>query len=51
MSEPTPEFVEVYSKTTKQKQTVPAHWLEDPVLGEDFQKTPVTKAADKAKDQ
>jgi hypothetical protein len=30
------DFVEVYSKTTKAKQMVPQHFLDNPVLGKDF---------------
>ena len=33
-------MVEVYSKTTKEKQNVPAHWIDHPVLGRDFAVTP-----------
>lgn len=35
--------VRVYSKTTGRKQAVPAHWLDHPVLGADFSKTPSTR--------
>lgn len=46
MSVPTPdaEFVDVYSKTTGVKQTVPADWLDHPVLGQDFRRTPLSAA-------
>ena len=40
------EWVDVYSKTTGQKQTIPAEWLDHPVLGADFRKTPLTTAAE-----
>lgn len=36
-------FIDVYSKTTGAKQTVPADWLDHPVLGQDFRKTPLTE--------
>lgn len=39
-------FVEVVVKATKQKQLIPAHWLEHPELAEPFTKTPSTKAAE-----
>ena len=37
-------FVEVYSKTTGQKQTVPRDWLASEVLGADFSLTPTARA-------
>ena len=37
-------FVEAYSKKTGQKQVIPEHWLDDPVLGKDFELTPSAKA-------
>lgn len=37
-------FVEVYAKSTRAKQSVPAHYLSHPVLGRNFSKTPLTKA-------
>lgn len=40
------EWVDVYSKTTGQKQTIPAEWLDHPVLGADFRKTPLTAAVE-----
>jgi hypothetical protein len=39
-------FVDVYSLTTKQKQRVPRAWLDDPVLGRDFRKTPSQRELD-----
>jgi len=39
-------FVDVYSLTTKQKQRVPREWLDDPVLGRDFRKTPSQRELD-----
>lgn len=36
-------FVDVYSKTTGRKQTVPLDWLDHPVLGQDFRKTPLSE--------
>lgn len=39
-------FVSAFSTTTGEKQRVPAHWLEDPVLGGQFRKTPSQEAAD-----
>lgn len=41
------DFVDVVSKTTKQPQVVPAVWLEHPVLGADFTKTPAQRASDR----
>jgi hypothetical protein len=40
------QFVDVYSLTTKQKQRVPREWLEDPILGRDFRKTPSQRELD-----
>lgn len=40
------EFTEAYSLTTGVKQRIPAHWLEDPVLGRDFRKTPTQRELD-----
>lgn len=37
-------FVEVYSKATGKKQVVPEHWLNHPVHGKGFAKTPSAKA-------
>ncbi|AIY17783.1 hypothetical protein GUY44_07145 [Pimelobacter simplex] len=37
-------FVEVYAKSTGQKQWVPEHYLEHPVLGRDFEETPSSRA-------
>jgi hypothetical protein len=37
-------FVEVYAKSTGNKQWVPEHWLDHPVLGRDFEKTPSARA-------
>jgi hypothetical protein len=31
------DFVEVVSRTTGERQTVPAHFLENPILGRDFE--------------
>lgn len=42
------EFVDVYSKTTGQKQTVPAAWLDHPVLGQDLRKTPLAEKQSRA---
>lgn len=33
-------FVEVYSKTTGLKQTVPEHWMSDPILSQGFSTVP-----------
>lgn len=41
-------FVEVTAKSTGDKQVIPAHWLDHPVLGKDFQLTTEAKAAAKA---
>lgn len=42
------DFVEAYSKSTGQKQRIPIEWLDHPVLGADFSKTPTAKAAEAA---
>lgn len=39
-------FVDAYSLTTRAKQRIPRHWLEDPVLGRDFAKTPSQRELD-----
>lgn len=36
--------VEVYSKTTGKKHIVPEHWLDHPVLGKNFARTPSSVA-------
>lgn len=41
-----PEFVEVYVKATGEKQTIPAEWVDHPVLWEPFRKTPLTRASE-----
>lgn len=38
------DFVEVYSKTTDDKQIVPRSWLGHPVLGADFEVVPSVRA-------
>lgn len=40
------QFADVYSLTTGRKQRVPRDWLEDPVLGRDFRKTPSQRELD-----
>lgn len=40
------DFTEVYSLTTGRKQRVPVIWLDDPVLGRDFRKTPSQRELD-----
>lgn len=42
-----PTFVDVYSRTTNAKQVIPASWLDHPILGADFEKTPRQKASEK----
>ncbi|HET7398994.1 MAG TPA: hypothetical protein VFJ94_10775 [Intrasporangium sp.] len=32
-----PDFVDAVAKSTGEKQVIPAHWLDDPVLGADFE--------------
>jgi hypothetical protein len=39
-------FVDAYSVTTGLKQRIPRHWLDDPVLGRDFRKTPSQREVD-----
>lgn len=41
-------FVEVYAKSTGNKQLVPEHWLDHPVLGRNFSKTPSSVAREQA---
>lgn len=41
-------FVEAYAKTTGDKQVIPAHWLDHPVLGKNFSRTPSAKAREAA---
>lgn len=43
-------FISVYSKTTGRKQDVPEHWLDHPVLGRDFRKTPLSQQQQRAVD-
>jgi hypothetical protein len=40
------QFVDVYSLTTMRKQRVPRAWLDDPILGRDFRKTPAQRELD-----
>lgn len=40
------DFVDAYSLTTQRKQRIPRHWLDDPVLGRDFRKTPSQRILD-----
>jgi hypothetical protein len=40
------QFADVYSLTTGRKQRVPRAWLDDPVLGRDFRKTPSQREFD-----
>lgn len=40
------DFVEVYAKTTGEKQMVPRAWLDDEVLGKDFEVVPSARAVD-----
>ena len=39
-------FIDAYSTTTGQKQRIPRAWLDHPVLGKGFQKTPRQKASE-----
>lgn len=39
----TSEWVDVYESATGRKQTVPAHFLDDPVLKVGFRKTPLSE--------
>lgn len=41
-------FVDAYSKSTGQKQRIPEHWLDHPVLGKDFTLTPSARAREDA---
>lgn len=41
-------FVEAVVKATKSKQIIPAAWLDHPVLGRPFERTPRQKGAAKA---
>lgn len=40
------DFVEAYAISTGRKQRIPRHWLDDPVLGRDFAKTPSQRELD-----
>lgn len=40
------DFVEVYSKTTGEKQMVPRGWIGDEVLGKDFEIVPSARIVD-----
>lgn len=42
-ADPGTDWVDVYSKTTGQKQTVPSHYLDNPVLSRDLRKTPLSE--------
>lgn len=35
-----PQFIEAVAKTTGRKQTIPAHWLDHPTLGQNFRLPP-----------
>ena len=37
------DMVDVYVKATGVKQVIPAEWLDHPVLGEPFRKTPLSE--------
>ncbi|MGO1607594.1 MAG: hypothetical protein ACTHXF_08965 [Brevibacterium yomogidense] len=41
------KLVEVVVKATKKKQYIPAAWLDHPVLGRPFEKTPRQRGAEK----
>lgn len=43
-------FVDVYAKSTGQKQRIPKHWLDHPVLGRDFVLTPSARAVPQAQE-
>lgn len=38
-------FVDAYRVDNSQKQTIPEHWLDHPVLGKNFTRTPRSRAA------
>ena len=40
---PDAEFVDVYDRKTGIKQTIPTEWLDHPVLGLPFRKTPLSE--------
>lgn len=40
------EFADAYAISTGRKQRIPRHWLDDPVLGRDFRKTPSQRELD-----
>lgn len=42
-ADPGTDWIDVYSKTTGRKQTVPAHYLDSPVLSQDLRKTPLSE--------
>lgn len=39
------EFVIAYNTRTGQKQSIPAHWLDNPILGRDWSVAPSARAA------
>lgn len=39
-------FVAAYDKNTGRKHSVPEHWLDHPVLGQNLRKTPKQKSAE-----
>lgn len=41
-------LTEVYSKATGKKVRVPEHWLDHEVFGQQFRKTPLSRAAEKS---
>lgn len=43
-------FVAAYDKRTGAKHSVPEHWLDHPILGQNLRKTPKTRAAAETKD-
>lgn len=36
--------IEAYRKDTGEKVRIPEHWLDDPILGKPFRKTPTQRA-------
>jgi hypothetical protein len=44
----TPEFIEVYAKETGEKHSVPAEWVDHPVLFKPFRKTPLTRKGEES---
>jgi hypothetical protein len=43
-------FVAVYDKRTGRKHSVPEHWLDHPVLGQNIRKTPLSESQQRKAD-